>query len=606
MTRRAALAFALLTLAAPAGAQTAQKGHGLAMHGDLKYGADFQHFDYANPAAPKGGEVRFAAMGTFDSFNAWVLKGRPIDVSGAETLMLNSGDEPFSEYCLLCETVETPADRSSVTFTLRPQARFHDGSLVTADDVVWTFEALKSKGHPRYKAYYASVLRAEKLGDRVVKFVFADGTNRELPLIVGQLQVLSKAWWSSREFESQTLEAPLGSGPYRLDSFEAGRFFAMRRVPDYWGRDLPARRGSGNFDVSRTEFFRDATVIVEAFKGGQFDIRLENQALAWATRYEGPAKEKGLYKLEMLPMRTVSGMQGFVFNQRKPVFKDARVREALGYAFDFEWSNRTLFYDQYTRTRSYFDNSELAATGLPSPEELAILEPLKADLPPRVFTEEFQPPKTDGSGNLRDNLRVATRLLREAGWQIRDGKLVGTDGRPMQFEFLLSANAQFERIVNPYVENLKRLGVEVSVRSVDAAQYQRRSEEFDFDMTIDTFGQSESPGNEQRDYWTTHAAETLGSQNSAGLRNPAIDKLVELVIAAPDRAALVTRTRALDRALQWSFLVVPNWHLRFARVASWDRFGRPAALPRAGYDPNWWWVDAAKDAALREKRSQLR
>ena len=606
MPRRTALALAVLLLAAPAGAQQAQTGHGLAMHGDLKYGPDFQNFEYANPNAPKGGEVRFAALGTFDSFNPWVLKGRPVDVSGAETLMINSGDEPFSEYCLLCETVEMPADRSWVRFTLRPQARFHDGSPVTADDVVWTFDTIKAKGHPRLRAYYASVQRAEKLGEREVRFVFADGTNRELPLIIGQMQVLSKAWWASREFDRQTLEAPLGSGPYKLDSFEAGRYVAMRRVPDYWGRDLPVRRGYGNFDVTRTEYFRDATVALEAFKGGQYDIRFENQALAWATRYDGPAREKGLYKLEMLPMRTVSGMQGFVFNQRKPFFQDARVREALGYAFDFEWSNRTLFHDQYTRTRSYFDNSELAATGLPSAEERAILEPLKADLPPRVLTEEYQPPKTDGSGNLRDNLRVGTRLLREAGWQVKDGKLVGADGRPMQFEFLLSAGGQFERIVNPYVENLKRLGIEVSVRAVDAAQYQRRSEEFDFDMTIDVFGQSESPGNEQRDYWTSHAAETLGSQNSSGIRNPAIDKLVELVIAAPDRAALVTRTRALDRALQWSFLAVPNWHLRFARVAAWDRFGRPDKLPRVGYDPNWWWVDAAKDAALREKRSQLR
>ncbi len=579
--------------------------HGIAMHGDLKYGADFKHFDYANPDAPKGGDVRFAAAGTFDSFNAYILRGVPIGVPGsAETLMVASGDEPFSEYCLICETIEVPADRSWIVFNIRPQARFLDGSPITPEDVVWTFDILKSKGHPRYRAYYASVTKAEKTGERSVKFSFVDATNRELPLIIGQLPVLSKAWWSTRDFEKSTLEAPLGSGPYKLDSFEQGRFIIVRRVADYWGKDLPVRRGQNNFETMRYDWYRDITVMQEAFKSGEYHIRAENQALAWATRYEGPGKERGLYKLEELPTRTVNGMQGFAMNTRRDVFKDARVREALAYAFDFEWSNRTLFHGAYTRTRSYFDNSELSARGLPSPGELALLEPLRGQIPDRVFTEEYNPPKTDGSGNMRENLRVATRLFREAGWQVKDNKLVNAQGRQMKFEFLLNSGSAFERIVLPYVENLRRLGIDASTRSVDTAQYQRRNEEFDFDITVDAFGQGESPGNEQRDYWTSHAADTQGSQNSVGLKSAAIDKLVDLVISAPDRATLVTRTQALDRVLQWSFLVVPNWHSRVARIASWDRFGRPAVLPRAGFDPNVWWVDPVKDQALREKRAQ--
>lgn len=582
------------------------KSHGIAMHGDLKYPADFKHFEYANPDAPKGGDVRFAAIGTFDSFNGWVLKGVPFPSPATETLMVNAADEPFSEYCLLCETVEMPDDRSWIVFNLRPEARFHDGSAITPEDVVWTFEALMTKGRPHYRAYYAGVAKAEKSGERAVKFTFKDGINRELPLIIGQLPVLSKSWWSTREFEKQTLELPLGSGPYRIETFEAGRYVVMRRVADYWGKDLAVRRGTENFDVIRYDYYRDPGVALEAFKAGEFDIRQENQALAWATRYEGPALERGLYRKTELATRTVSGMQGFAMNQRKPQFKDARVREALAYAMDFEWSNRTLFHSAYARTRSYFDNSELAASGLPDKDELALLEPLRGKIPDRVFTETYQPPRTDGSGNLRDNLRIATRLLREAGWQIKDGKLVDSAGKPFVFEFLLNQGSLFERIVLPFMENLKRLGIEGSVRAVDTAQYQRRFESFDFDMAVMSWGQSESPGNEQRDYWHSSKVGVDGSYNIAGIANPAIDTLIDLVISAPDRATLVTRVRALDRVLQWSFLVVPNWHSRTARVAHWDRFSWPATLPRSGFLSSTWWVDPAKDAALREKRGQSR
>ena len=613
---RIVAAALVLALAGPAAAPPAAaqgetpRVHALAMYGDLKYGPDFRHFEYANPDAPKGGELRLHAVGTFDNFNLWILGGVAAGsaASTIDTLMVSSADEPFSEYCLLCETVEVPADRSWIVFHLRPEARFHDGSPVTPDDVVWTFETIKTKGHPAYRSYYANVAKAEITGPRSVRFSFGSEVNRELPLIVGQLPVFSKKWWETRDFTRPSLEPQLGSGPYRIDGFEAGRFVTLRRVPDYWAKDLGVRRGQNNFDAMRTDWYRDPTVALEAFKGGEYDLRRENSALNWAKRYDGPALERGLFRKLELEVERVSGMQGFVFNQRRPIFADARVREALGYAFDFEWSNRQLFFDLYARTRSYFDNSPLAARGLPAPEELELLEPLRAQLPPRVFTEAYEPPKTDGSGNLRDNLRTATRLLREAGWQVKDGKLVDAQGRQLRFEVLVDQGGLFERIVLPYLENLKRLGVDASIRVVDTAQFQRRVEEFDFDMTVTVYGQSESPGNEQRDYWSSAKADVKGSRNLAGLKNPAVDRLVEAVIAAPDRHQLEMRTRALDRVLQWSMLVVPHWHSRVDRVAAWDRFSWPAVTPkrRVGFIVSTWWLDPARDAALREKRAQAR
>jgi microcin C transport system substrate-binding protein len=605
--RLAALALAL-TFAPAALAQTpAQKvtvAHAFAMHGDVKYGPDFKHFDYVNPNAPKGGEVKLEAIGqTFDNLNPFILRGVAAAGSASiyDSLMVSSADEPFTEYCLLCETIEVPDDRSWVAFNLRADARWHDGKPVTADDLVWTFETLKTKGHPRFRAYYASATKAEKVGDRKVRFSFAPGENRELPLILGQLPVLPRHYWEGKDFEKTTLDIPLGSGPYKIESFEAGRYIALRRVPDYWGAKLPVNVGQNNYDVIRYEYFRDRTIALEAFKAGTYDIRQENQALAWATRYDSPAREAGLYKMEELPTHVTTGMQGFAMNLRRPIFQDRRVREALSYAFDFEWSNRNLFNGAYTRTRSYFDNSELAATGLPSPEELKLLEPLRGQIPDEVFTKEYQPPKTDGTGNWRENQRIATRLLREAGWRVVDQKLVDAQGKQMSFEILLNS-PQFERIALPYVENLKRLGIDARVRTVDTAQYQRREEEFDFDMTVEVFAQSESPGNEQRDYWSSESADVRGSRNIIGIKSKAIDTLVEAIIAAPDRDSLVTRTRALDRVLQWGHYAVPNWHSRVARVAYWDRFSRPKELSKYGYLGSTWWVDPQKDAALRQKR----
>ena len=581
-------------------------GHAMAMHADLKYGAGFKHFDYANPAAPKGGDVRTAAIGTFDTLNPFVLKGVPAAGLGDtfDTLMVSPADEPFSEYGLVAETIEVPADRSWVIFTLRPEARFHDGSPITADDVIWTFESLRTKGRPFYRAYYAQVAKVEKLGDRRVKFSFARGDNRELPLILGQLPVLSKAFWAKREFDKTTLEPILGSGAYKVDTVEPGRSISYQRVRDYWGAKLPVNVGRDNFDSVRIDYYRDINVALEAFKAGEYDFRLENVAKNWATGYTGPAVSQGLIQKEEIRHEQPTGMQGYFFNTRRPVFQDRRVRQALAYAFDFEWTNKNLFYGQYTRTQSYFSNSELAATGPPGPEELRLLEPFRGKVPDEVFTKEYHPPTTDGSGNIRTNVTEALRLLQEAGWTVKGQKLVNAGGEPMTFEILLS-DPTWERITLPFAKNLERLGIGARVRTVDAAQYQKRIEDFDFDVVVEVVGESLSPGNEQREFWTSEAAKTKGSRNYAGVADPAVDRLVEQVIAAPDRASLVARTRALDRVLLWGHYVIPHWHIRIFRVAYWDKFGRPPVNPKYSLAFDFWWVDAQKAAALAQRKGTL-
>ena len=593
---RAALALAsFLTLATPAlPTQEIYSGHGIAMHGDLKYPADFKHFDYVNPAAPKGGEMRRAAIGTFDSFNPFIVRGNPEGgvLSIFDTLMTASADEPFSEYGLLAEKIETPADRSAVAFTLRAEARWHDGKPVTVEDVIWTFETLREKGNPFYRGYYQSVAKVEKAGERTVKFSFVPGENRELPLILGQLAILPKHYWAGREFDQTTLDPPLGSGAYKVERFEPGRFAIYRRVADYWGKDLAVNAGRDNFDVIRYDYYRDMTVSLVAFKAGEYDIRVENSAKEWATGYDFPALTSGQVKKEEIPHDRPAGMQGFVFNSRRPLFRDRRVRQALGQAFDFEWSNKTLFYGQYKRTRSYFDNSELAATGLPSPAEIALLEPHRAKLPPEVFTREYQPPRTDGSGQNREQLREAVRLFGEAGWRIDEKTRRLTEsasGRAMEFEILL-IDPQFERIVLPYVKTIERLGVTAKVRTVDPAQYQRRLDDFDFDVVVGSFPQSLSPGNEQRSYWGSEFAARPGSQNTIGIQDPVVDSLIETVIAAPDRASLVERVHALDRVLQWGHWVVPHWHIPHDRIAYWGKFDRPKVIPTQGVQIDTWWV----------------
>jgi microcin C transport system substrate-binding protein len=602
-------ALLLLALAAPRTAPAVGAkvtvAHGLSMYGDLKYGPGFTHFDYTDPDAPKGGDVKLAAIGTFDNLNPFILKGVAAAGIGElfDTLTVQSADEPLTAYGLLAETIEVPDDRSWVAYTLRPEARFHDGSPVTAEDVVWTFETLKTKGHPFFRSYYAKVVRAEKIGPRTVKFIFSPGDNRELPLIVGQMAVLSRAYWTTHDFGKTTLEPPLGSGPYTVTAVEPGRSITYRRVKDYWGARLPVNAGRNNFETIRFDYYRDSTVALEAFKAGAYDFRPENVAKNWATAYDVPAVRAGLIKKELIPNEVPTGMQGFVYNTRRPVFADRRVRAALGYAFDFEWTNKNLFYGAYARTKSYFSNSELASRGLPSREELRILEPFRGKIPDEVFTKAYEPPTTDGSGEIRPNLRTAFGLLEQAGWAVRAGKLVDArTGEPMTFEILLD-QPDFERITLPFVKNLERLGVVARVRTVDTAQYQRRMENFDFDMAVMVWGESLSPGNEQRDRWASEAASTPGSQNVAGIRDPVVDRLVDLVVAAPDRPSLVARTRALDRVLLWGCYVIPHWHIQAFRVAYWAKFGRPRIPPKYALGfPDTWWVDPAREAELLRRR----
>ncbi len=605
--RVAALLFAL-AIAAPAAHAAGGDvyiGHALAMHGAPKYGPDFTHFDYVNPHAPKGGTVTQAAIGTFDSLNPFIIRGVAASQIGLiyDTLMVGSADEAFTMYGLVAETIEVPEDRSWVAFTLRPEARFHDGSPITAEDVIFSFNILTDKGAPFFRAYYGNVAKVEKVGPRKVKFTFKPGENRELPLIVGQLNILPQAYWEGREFDKTTLKPPLGSGPYKVESVDPGRSITYRRVEDYWARDLPVNVGQSNFDMIRIEYYRDATVAREALIREDFDFWPENESKAWATAYDLDEVERGLLIKKAVDHERSAGMQAFVFNIRQPIFRDKRVRQALAYAFDFEWTNKNLFYGQYRRTQSYFSNSELASSGLPTGGELEILERFRGRVPEEVFTKEYKAPSYDGSGNIRPGLRIALKLLGEAGWVVRDKKLVDTEtGRPMSFEILLISPA-FERIALPFAHNLKKLGIDARVRLVDPAQYQNRLNEFDYDMIVGVWGQSLSPGNEQRDSWSSAAADAIGSRNLIGIKDPAIDELIELVIAAPDRQSLIERVHALDRVLLWSHFVIPHWHIPYDRLVFWDKFGVPEVIPMQGTSLLRWWIDGNKALALKQNKS---
>ncbi len=581
-------------------------GHGLSMYGDLKYGPDAKQLGYVNPDAPKGGEIRVGVVGTFDSFNPYIIKGNPGAGAGAETLLYQSQDEPFAEYGLLAESVEMPPDRSWVIFNLRPEARWQDGQPVTADDVVFSFDILKEKGRPNYRLYYASVEKAEKLGERKVKFTFNTSQNRELPLIIGELPILPKHYWEKRKFDETTLEPPLSSGPYKVARFDSPRSIVLERDPNYWGKDLWLNRGRSNFQTIRYEYFRDTSVMFEAFKAGQLDIRQENISRNWAIGYDIPAVRDGLIKKDEIPNSIDQGMQAFIFNLRKPKFQDRRVRMAFNQLFDFEWANKNLFYGKYTRSSSYFSNSELASSGLPKGEELEILEKLRGEVPDEVFTKPFALPATDGSGENRAGLRAALELFKEAGWEIdrKTKKLTNVKtGEPMQVEILIN-DPTWERISLPFAQQLERLGIEVQVRKVDAAQYLRRYEAFDFDMVVDSFPESESPGNEQRDFWSSAAADQQGSGNSIGIKNRAIDQLIDLVIGAQTRASLVARTHALDRVLLWNYYVIPNWYLPATWVAYWDKFDHPKTPPKYARLPlDTWWFDKARATALEGRKA---
>ena len=601
MIHRRILATLLLVflLSAPT-AVAARSSHGIAMHGDVKYGADFRHLDYVNPNAPKGGELRRAVRGTFDNLNPFLIKGVPAHGRHLvfESLLKRTWDEPFSLYGLIAETVEVPDDRSSVTFTLRPEARFHDGRRITVEDVVFSWETLKEKGRPNHRLYYKQVRHIERPGERAIRFVFdAASPDRELPLILGLMPIISKSYYAGVEFEKTTLVPPVGSGPYRIEKVDAGRSIVYRRDPEYWGRNLPVNRGQHNFDRVRYDYYRDGDVMIEAFKAGEYDLRLEFSGQRWAIAYDFPAAADGRVKREVLPNGRPSGMSALVFNARREMFTDRRVRFALAHAFDFSSINKTLLHGAYRRTRSIFDNSELGSRGVPEGRELALLEPFRRDLPPELFEKPYRPPG-DGGG-VRANLRRAKRILAGAGWVVRDGALRRAgDGLGMEFEILLVDPAN-EKIALAFARNLRRLGVEARVRTVDTPQFQNRRNTYDFDMIVYRWGMSLSPGNEQAFYWGSKAAGQEGTRNYPGIRNPAVDSLIKRMTEAREREVFVDVVRAMDRVLLWGHHFVPLYYLQGDRVAYWNRFGRPKVTPLYGLVIDAWWEDPTKAGVNR-------
>jgi microcin C transport system substrate-binding protein len=584
--------------------------HGLSLFGDLKYPAGFKQFDYVNPTAPKGGAVRLGGFGTFDNFNV-VIRGVKGTIAAGidliyERLMSQAMDEVSTEYGLLADAVSHPPDFAAVTYRLRAEAKWHDGKPVTADDVIFSFEAFK-KHHPQLSAYYRHVTKVEKTAEREVTFTFDSPGNRELPQIVGQFSVLPKHWWEGtdasgrkRDITATTLEAPLGSGPYRIKEFNAGRSIAFERVKDHWGKDLNIYVGRDNFDEVRYEYFRDSTVVLEAFKGDVLDWRTENSAKNWATAYDFPAVKDKRVLLEEFPVRSSGVMQAFVFNTRREKFKDPRLRLAMNYAFDFEEMNKQIFFGSYKRIASYFEGTELACSGLPEGKELEILETVRGKVPAEVFTKVYTNPVGGTPENVRANLREALRLLKEAGYEVRNQKLTNVKtGEPFSAEFLVSASdPNGERFVSFYKPSLERLGMTITIRGVDDTQLVNRERNRDFDIMTNLWGESLSPGNEQRGYWGSQAADQPGSENLIGIKDPAIDTLIDRVIFAKDRAELVAATKALDRVLLWNHFVVPQWTYGKQRTVRWDRFGRPEKLPEyaASAFPTIWWWDAARAA----------
>lgn len=574
--------------------------HGISTFGDLKYPANFTHFDYVNPNAPKGGQVKLATFGSFDSFNPFIIKGNSAAGAGMLhcTLMAQSEDEPSSAYGYLAEKVEVAPDRKSVVFTLNKNAKFSDGSSVTGDDVIFSFETLMKKALPLFSQYYKDVKSVGKLNADQVRFVFSTDQNKELATILGQLPVFSRAFYDKHDFESTDLTPPVGCGPYKIASFKAGQSVHYQRIPGWWAENLPSQKGQHNFDIHYI-YYRDQNVLFEAFKSGDHDFRLENIAKNWANGYDIPAVKEGRIKKQELPNSLPMGMQMFVFNTRNPLFKDPKVREALAKAFDFEWANKNLFFNSYNRSLSYFSNSPLASSGLPQEEELKLLEPFKDQLPAKVFTQEFKMPVTKASGNDRKILAEADKSLKEAGWIVKNGKRVNAKtGEPLAFEFLL-ADPGYERVALALQRNLIPLGIQVSPRTVTPSEYIERVENFKYDMIMDAIPESETPGNEQREYWSSKYADLQGGRNHAGVKDPVVDQLVELVIASPDRPALTARVHALDRVLQWGFYGIPGWHSKISRVAYWNKFGQPAKKPKDGVGFNTWWVDPVLEKKLQ-------
>ncbi|MFP4313366.1 MAG: extracellular solute-binding protein [Alphaproteobacteria bacterium] len=578
--------------------QSVQPRHAVAMHGSVKYPPDFTHLDFVNPDAPKGGTLTQHVIGTFDSLNPFIVKGTPTAGMSFirsslvyESLMQNAWDEPFSLYGIIAESIELPEDRSYVAFKLREEATWHDGKPVTAEDVKWTFETLREHGSPFFKAYWGDVSQVTIQGPKSIRFDFSSVGNAELPLIIAEMAVLPKHFWEGKEFNKSSLEKPLGSGPYKVGKVDPGRSIEYVRADEWWGKDLPFWRGQYNFDRLVYDYYRDSNIALEAFFAGEYDVREENTAKLWASAYDAPPVQQGKITKEEIENGRPAGMQAFIMNTRRAVFADKAVREALAFAFDFEWSNKQFAYGAYTRTNSFFENSELASSGLPSEDELQILDRYRGQIPEEVFTETYQAPVTDGSGNARQNLRQAQKILEEAGWTLGDDGIRSKDGVRLEFE-IIDTNPVFERWVLPFIQNLKRIGVEANFRIIDTAQYQNRMTEYDFDMTLGGFGQSSSPGNEQRDFWGSAKADMPGSRNYIGIKDPVIDEMIEGIIKAENRQDLITKVRAMDRVLLHGHYVIPMWHYPKWRIAYWNKIERPENLsPISPLIANTWWAD---------------
>ena len=587
-------AILLFSSAQYAAAEDIKPSHAVSIYGDVKYPEGFTHYDYVNPSAPKRGTLVVPDIGSFDSFNPFILKGAKAADVGLlfDTLMSSSEDETATNYPLIAESAEFPDNNEWIIFNLNPAAKFSDGSAVTADDVLFSFNLLMQKGHPFYRMYYADVAKVEKLGEHQIKFSFKNGNNKELKLILGQIPVLSKKYYSGVDFEKTTLKAPMGSGPYEVEKFQQGRSITYKLRADYWAKDLPVNKGRYNFERIRHEYFKDTNVAIQAFKSGVVDLRYENIAKNWATSYNIPQVTSGRIKKEKLPHEIPQGMQGFAMNIRKDKFADVRVRKALTLALDFEWMNKNLFYQSYSRRESYFDNSIYKATGLPEGKELKILEPFRAQVPAEVFTTEFKLPKTDGSGHIRKQLLEARALLKEAGWNIKDGKLTNSKGEVFNIQFLLQSGSSFERVMPSYMNNLKVLGIRSNIKLADTATYKKLTDDFDYDMIINSWPASRSPGNELWDYWNSGSADVAGSQNATGTKNPVLDELLKQVITAKDKETLIASVKALDRVLLWNYYAVPQWGITSFRILYWDKFAHPATMPK--YDEQFglwtWWV----------------
>jgi microcin C transport system substrate-binding protein len=590
------LAASLLAVAVlPPDPARGESQHAIAMHGAPKHGPGFGHFDYVNPDAPKGGTLRRAAIGSFDTLNPHVIKGRAAAGLGLifEPLMQRGRNEPFTLYSLIAESVETPDDRAWVEFTLNPKARFSDGSPVTVADVIFSVETLRDRGRPNARATWSRIARVEQTGPRRVRFTFVDAGDREMPLLVaGFLPILSQAYWQDRDFAATTLDAPVSSGPYTIDRVDPGRSVVYRRDPDYWGRDLPVNRGFYNFDTVRFDYYRDSAVALEAFKSGEYDMRIETDAARWATQYDAPAVADGRIVLETVAHGVPSGLSGLAFNLRRPLFADRRVRAALILSFDFEWINRSLLHGGYLRTASMFDNSPMKPAGAPAGGELALLQPWRGRVPDDVFGPPFAPPRTDGSGRDRANLRRAAGLLDDAGWPVRDGKRANAEGEPLRFEILLRDPTN-ERIALAWSRMLRRLGIEVAIRLVESAQFQGQIDTYDFDMVFGYWGVTLSPGNEQQNYWSSRTADQPGGRNWTGIADPALDAMIEALGAARTREQLVDAARALDRVLMYRYVAVPLWHDAGTRLAYWTSIARPRTVPVYGPQVETFWATAA-------------